>query len=142
VGLSFDQEVTDVLTLFTRLGYQDQDAYPFELVWSAGFNIDGCTWGRENDVFGAAFGMAHTSNDYEETLKVYGQNIGVIQPRTSEPVLKTLDDGNESFFEAYYSIYFNDNLFLSPDIQIVNNSFGVDRNDSTWIFGLRGQVWF
>jgi high affinity Mn2+ porin len=141
-GLSFDQQVSDTVTLFTRFGYQKQEAFPFDLAWSLGFDVKGSLWGRENDVLGVAYAMAYTSNDYEDTLKAYGQNIGIVNPRNNVTDFRTLEDGDETFFEAYYSFAINDSLAISPDVQLVTNSWGLDKNDSALILGLRAQVWF
>jgi carbohydrate-selective porin OprB len=141
LGFSFDQQVTDDLTLFTRYGYQDQDANAFESAASLGFNLNGRLWGRENDVFGLAYGIAILANDYEDVLKIYGRQIGISE-RHPNKVDYILDDENEEFYEAYYSISVNDSLFISPDIQHITNTFGLDENDSAWIFGLRMQLLF
>ena len=141
LGISFDQQVTDNLTLFARYGYQDQDANPFESAASLGFSLRGRLWGRENDVFGFAYSVAILSNDYEDVLKIYGREIGIPEKNPNK-IDYILDVENEEFFEAYYSFSLNDSLFVSPDIQHITNTFGLDENDSAWILGLRMQILF
>ena len=141
LGISFDQQVTDELTLFTRFGYQDEDANPFQSALSLGFNLNGGLWGRENDVFGLAYGAAILANDYENTLKTYGYKIGIPERHPGKIDYK-LEDDDEEFYEAYYSLSVNDSMFLTPDVQHITNTFGLDENDSAWILGLRMQSLF
>ncbi|MBL7081743.1 MAG: carbohydrate porin [Candidatus Omnitrophica bacterium] len=56
-------------------------------------------------------------------------------------------DHNEGHFEAYYNIHINDNLSISPDLQVIWNPKGVGspdqgRDDTIVVLGLRTQVNF
>ncbi|KPK40429.1 MAG: hypothetical protein AMJ78_07185 [Omnitrophica WOR_2 bacterium SM23_29] len=137
-GLSLDQKITDIVTLFGRYGWQDPEVYnpsitatdgsnfSLEHSWSSGFQISGEPWGRENDVLAFAVGQAIPSDDYKKADE-------------------TRNAKDESHFETYYNIYINDHLSLSPDFQLIFNPFGEDVTDRTQtisIYGLRAQVDF
>lgn len=125
VGISLDQQLTDALTLFGRVGYQDEDIYSFDVAWSAGFSVAGSLWGRDNDVFGVAYGMAMLSDDYKTSLRSSG-----ISPK------------DEGHFETYYSLFVNKHLAITPDLQIVTNAEGNNDFNTVWVGSLRGTVTF
>ncbi|MCK9614663.1 MAG: carbohydrate porin [Candidatus Omnitrophica bacterium] len=136
-GLSFDQKANDVVTLFTRYGWQNPEVYNPEITatgdlnysleqsWSAGFQIEGKPWGRENDVVAFAVGQIFPSDDYKEATGRLGKT--------------------EGHLEAYYKIYCNKHLSVSPDFQYIWNPFGKDIADDTdgvFVGGMRTQVDF
>jgi len=130
-GTSIDQEITDVLTLFGRYGWQNPEVYAsgvdfsLEHSWSAGARIMGSPWDREEDYIGLAVGMEVPSDDYKET-----------QSRTGD---------SEGHFEAYYYCQLNDHLSISPDFQLIWDAYGndvSDREDTIYVFGSRAQVDF
>ncbi len=125
VGVSLDQQVTNYLTLFTRIGYQDKDVNEFDIAWSGGLGLSGSLWGRDNDVLGIAYGQAILSDDFENNLRANG-----------------ISPNDEGHLEIYYSIVINDNLAISPDIQVVTNAQGNGDFETVWIGGLRGQLTF
>jgi len=141
-GLSIDQQLTDIFTVFGRYGWADPDVYDpdatsssganysLEQTWSIGGQLDGESWGREDDHLGVAIGMVVPSDEYKKA----GSNL-------------TADD--EGHFELYYLWQVNKHLALSPDLQIIWNPFGSDyvvnnarRNDTITVIGCRGQVDF
>jgi carbohydrate-selective porin OprB/uncharacterized coiled-coil protein SlyX len=137
-GLSFDQKLNDIVTLFTRYGWQNPKVYNPELTstdgsnysleqsWSAGFQVEGKPWGREKDVFAFAVGQVMPSDDYKKA------NEG-------------LQAKAEGHLEAYYKIYVNDHLSISPDLQYIWNPYGKDITGNTsgiFVGGLRAQVDF
>ncbi|MFA5156693.1 MAG: carbohydrate porin [Candidatus Omnitrophota bacterium] len=137
-GLSFDQKLNDSITLFCRYGWQDPEVYnpdtmatgdlnySLEQSWSAGLQIEGKPWGRENDVFGFAVGQVIPSNDYKKADE-------------------TRNARNEGHIETYYRIYVNKHLSVSPDFQYIWNPFGgdiADDPDNIFIGGMRAQVDF
>ena len=141
-GLSFDQKVTDIVTLFTRYGWQDPKVYnpdimatgdlnySIEQSWSAGFQVEGKPWGREKDVLAFAVGQAIPSTDYKKA----GAEL--------DPVRRAKSEGH---LEAYYNIHINDHLSISPDFQYIWNPFGKDITDDTspvFVYGLRSQIDF
>lgn len=141
-GLSFDQKVMDILTLFTRYGWQNpkvynpdimatgENNYSLEQSWSAGLQVEGKPWGREKDVLAFAVGQVFPSDDYKKA----GSST------VAAPNAKA-----EGHLEAYYRIRINDHLSLSPDFQYIWNPFGKDiADDANGIFvgGMRAQVDF
>jgi uncharacterized coiled-coil protein SlyX len=110
-GLSFDQKLTDIVTAFTRYGWQTPEVYnpnpvvtlanganySLEQSWSAGLQVEGKPWGREKDVVAFAVGQVFASGDYK---KYYGYS--------AKP---------EGRIESYYKIHVNDHLSISPDFQ-------------------------
>ncbi|MBU1726086.1 MAG: carbohydrate porin [Candidatus Omnitrophica bacterium] len=141
-GLSFDQKASDNVTAFCRYGWQDPKVYnpdikatgdlnySLEHSWSAGLQVEGKPWGRENDVVGFAVGQAFASGDYKKA----GASLS--------PAIKARPEGH---LEAYYRIHINDHLSLSPDFQYIWSPFGKDVADDTgsiFIGGMRTQVDF
>ena len=127
LGLSFDQELTDSVVGFVRFGWEDEEVYNLDFAWSTGLQISGTYWDRENDVLGLAVGQAMPGDDYKDAAS--GRNAN-----------------NEGHFEAYYSIYVNDHLKVSPDIQVIWNPSGDDPTngwtDTITVLGVRSQVDF
>ena len=136
-GLSFDQKANDIVTLFARYGWQNPEVYnpdvtatgdlnySLEQSWSAGLQVEGKPWGRENDVVAFAVGQIFPSDDYKE---VTGR------------LRKT-----EGHMEVYYRIFVNKHLSLSPDFQYIWNPFGkdiADDKDGVFVGGMRTQVDF
>ncbi len=124
-GLSFDQQVTDSVSLFGRIGFQDKEIYEFDMAWSGGLALNGGMWGRDDDAFAVAYGQAILSDDNEDVLKADGTN-----------------PGNEGHLEAYYSLVINEHVAVSPDIQVVTNASGDEDFETVVIGGLRGQFTF
>ncbi len=141
-GLSFDQKLTDVTTVFLRYGWQDPKVYnpdikatgdlnySLEQSWSAGFQLEGKPWGRENDVLAFAVGQILPSDDYKKAGE------------SSDPARRAKTEGH---LEAYYRIHLNKYLSISPDFQYIWNPFGKDVTDDTngiFVGGMRAQVDF
>ncbi|MBM3245690.1 MAG: carbohydrate porin, partial [Candidatus Omnitrophica bacterium] len=142
-GLSFDQKLNDALTLFCRYGWQDPSVYSpdistiagglnysLEQSWSMGLQLEGKPWGRENDVFGFAAGQVFASSDYKKAGELL------------DPARRAKPEGH---LEAYYKIFVNKYLSLSPDFQYIWNPFGKDVAEDTapiFVGGMRAQVDF
>jgi carbohydrate-selective porin OprB len=130
-GVSFDQELTDIIGVFARYGWQDPKVYlngntfSLERSWSMGPQFKGTAWGRPGDVTGVGFGQIVPSSKYK--------NANVILAKT------------ESHLEWYYNCMINDHFSLSPDLQIIWRPYGKDaaNGDGTIVVGgMRGQVDF
>ena len=130
-GLSLDQELSDNLGVFFRYGWQDSDVYSngndFSLDYavSAGVQVDGSLWGRENDVTGLAYGHIFPSDDYRSSQTVAAKS--------------------ENHLELYYNFKVNDYLTITPDIQTVWRPFGRDAtngSEAIVTYGVRGQLSF
>lgn len=122
VGLSADQELTEGVKAFLRVGYQNEDLYPFDWAWSLGAEVGGSLWGREGDAFGVAYGMAMLSDEYEKEESEVGKD--------------------EGHLEAYYRLQLNDHLAFSPDLQVIWGAEGKEDFDPVVILGVRGHVEF
>jgi high affinity Mn2+ porin len=128
LGLSLDQAVTPTVTLFGRVGYQDHEVYEFGWTWSVGAEIKGGYWGRDDDAFGIAYGMAMISDNYQDFK-------GIVD---AEPWFTK----DESHLELYYRFQLNDHISISPDIQVLWNAQGDDRFDPVTVIGVRGTLDF
>ena len=134
-GISLDQKLPYDITIFARVGFQDDDiagvsgsldeVFGASWMWSAGFQIAGKAWSRPDDVLGIAIGQAILSNDFEDYLKNEG-----------------IDPDDETHLEIYYNLYLNDHISLSPDFQLIDNLGGDKDADTVYIFGLRSQISF
>jgi high affinity Mn2+ porin len=125
-GLSIDQQLSENLTAFCRLGQQSDDVYAVRRTWSAGFQLSGRLWGRQDDMFGIAYGAAESSGSYRELLRDAG--FGTTP--------------TESRVEAYYRYQVNDHLAISPDLQWVDGLAGASNSDAITILGVRAQLDF
>jgi len=140
-GISCDQMVTDVFGVFGRFGWQRPDILPagvtvadiagnptLEWTWSAGAQITGTYWNREDDVFCFAIGQVFPSDEWDDASSdTYGRGEGHI--------------------EAYYKCQVNECLAISPDCQVIWNPNGVGKasegdDDTIFVYGVRGQVDF
>ena len=70
---------------------------------------------------GMAFGMALLSDDYEDILA---------------------NSENESHFEAYYRLFVNEHLSITPDFQFMDNGGGDGDSGTVWLGAVRGQLTF
>ena len=125
-GISCDQKVTETFGLFGRFGWQDPSVSDIEYHWSAGIQMMGEYWNREDDFVAVAFGQAIPGKDYGDAGNPHD---------------------NENHLEAYYSYKVNEYLTISPDFQIIWNPNGVGNkndgdNDTIFVYGARGQVGF
>lgn len=127
IGVSFDQELSPGFRAFLRVGYQNEELYEYGWAWSVGGELKGVLWGRDEDAFGLAFGMAHLSEEYEDSKRREGE------PYTHE---------DEARLEAYYRLQLTERLSLSPDLQVLWNAQGDSRFDPVVVFGLRGHLEF
>lgn len=127
-GVSFDQEITDIIGIFFRYSWQNPKVYiedngfNIEHFWSIGFQINGNLWKRENDTFGIGFGQLIPSNDFKNSVN------------------QKLE--SENHLEAYYNFQLNKHLNLSPDLQIIWNPYGDSNSDTIYVLGMRGQLNF
>ena len=133
-GLSADQMITDVFGVFTRFGWQRPNITlvsgdpTLEWSWSAGAQMTGKYWVREDDVLGFAIGQDFPSEEWKDSSS---DNYGAA----------------EGHIEAYYRAQLNQHLAVSPDIQIIWNPNGVSEsyggdNDTIFVYGARAQVDF
>jgi high affinity Mn2+ porin len=128
LGLSLDQAVTPHVTLFGRVGYQNQEVYEFGWAWSVGAEVKGGYWGRDDDALGIAYGMAMISDDYRDFKRIIDAEPWFTQ--------------DESHLELYYRFQLNDHISISPDIQVLWNAQGDKRFDPVTVIGIRATLEF
>lgn len=136
-ALSFDQDITDSISLFTRWGWENPKVYnplvtatgdnilSLEQSWSAGIQLKGKPWGREKDLLGFAIGQVMASDDYKKALDRKGKNEGHV--------------------ELYYNIHFNNHIYLGPNFQYIQNPYGKDIYDNTdpvFVYSIRTHIDF
>jgi hypothetical protein len=117
LGLSTDQQLTEMLGLFGRLGYNNKDVYV--TTWEAlgGVNLKGLIPGRAKDNLGLGLAALIPDSRYN----------------ANDP---------EYHVEAYYRIAVTENLAFSPDLQYVWNPGGDSDNDGIFAGMLRGEFNF
>jgi len=132
-GISFDQEIVKGVTGFVRYSQTDDDLarwngddgrwemIPFDRLWTAGLEVSGIMWNREDDALGAAYGQTLLTDDYEAANS---------------------NTDNEGYMEAYYRLALHERFSLSGDVQWVQNPGGDSSADDIYIFGLRTQLDF
>jgi hypothetical protein len=139
LGLSFDQRIGQLLTLFLRYGTRDPKTYDmaalsdngpfstiFENSWSTGAQINGNLWLRDHDALGIAIGQVPLSKKFKQA--------------NPARLAKT-----ETHFECYYKIQCFEKMSISPDFQYILNPFGGDGTNSAKnipVFGIRSEVDF
>ncbi len=124
-GVSLDSGTVGPAAAFFRYGWQRGDIYHVEHSWSVGLHTSMGAIGRDDDVFGLAYGNAVISKDWRDVDALSG-----------------VATGNEHHVEAYYNAGVNRNLSLSPDVQWVVNPNGDNHNNGVFVFGARVQVAF
>jgi len=136
-GLSFDQELLDGLSAFSRYSWTQDDLsvwnndenmwtlIPFNQVYSVGLGISGLLWNRPDDGIGLAFGQTILTSDYKNSVHAEG-----------------LRTANEKYVESWYRYTFNKYLALSADFQWTQNPGGMRNADDIYLFGVRSQIDF
>jgi len=117
-ALSFDQQITKRLTLFTRYGLANQKVRDIAHFWSFGGQYVTSFGSRKKDYCGLAVAQSLISNDYRD---FYG-------PQTAP---------SETMCEAYYCWVFNDYVMLTPNLQAVFNPNADKEADNLMVFGAR-----
>lgn len=116
-GVSFDQQVTEHVTLFSRIGITTKGQVAFDRAFTLGAQLDGGLWGRENDRIGVAAGWLDASQESGMT-------------------------GSEKPVELYYAWQLNDNLQLSPSVHWIGEPGGDPTADDGTVFSLRAKASF
>ncbi|MDD5518849.1 MAG: carbohydrate porin [Candidatus Omnitrophica bacterium] len=118
-ALSFDQAVTERITLFLRYGTADPKVRDIEYFWSFGGQIREPLPGRKFDCLGIGVAQSifgkdfRQANGYDETTR------------------------SETMYEVYYSYSLNSALILTPSLQIVTNPNADKSADTEIVCGLR-----
>ncbi|MBU0504128.1 MAG: carbohydrate porin [Candidatus Omnitrophota bacterium] len=104
-GLSFDQALTSKITLFMRYGFADQKVRDIEHFWSFGVQVMELIPARKFDCLGLGVAQSITGEDYRRANE--SEDLQVSRA--------------ETIYEAYYRIYLNEYITLTPNIQMVTN---------------------
>lgn len=72
-GLSFDQEILDILGMFARYGWQQQGTV--QQAWSIGLQLSGKFYDRDNDTSGLACGMPIGVNPEHDAEFYYNWSV-------------------------------------------------------------------
>lgn len=122
-GISFDQYLSETVSLFCRYGVQDRAVSQAGTAWSAGMQWEGPLGSRPSDVLGIAFGSSANGDDHIE----------------ANPESQWAD---ESHGELYYRIAAGWNTTITPDVQWVRNPGGLSTSDDIIALGLRMHLMF
>jgi len=117
IGVSADQQLTEVIGVFGRFGWNNEDVYVVKWEASGGVNLTGLVPGREEDTIGIGF-------------------AGLV------PDSRFTEDDPEYHLEVYYRIAVTENLAFTPDIQYVWNPGGDSDNDGIFAGMLRAEFNF
>lgn len=117
-ALSFDQEVTNRVTLFFRYGNADEKIWDIKHFWSFGFQIAEPFPGRKLDFLGFGVARSVMGDDY----------------RSANEEIASRD---ETIYEIYYSYNLNPLISLTPSLQIVDNPSADKTAKTAVVLGMR-----
>ena len=139
-GLNAEQEITDNLGAFARVGWNDGKTATWafteiDQTISAGVCYAGKQWGRPDDALGIAGVINGISADHRDFLSLGGYGFMVGDG-------KLTNYQTERIGELYYNAQINKNLFLTVDYQFVANpGYNADRGPVN-VFAIRAHVEF
>ena len=117
VGISADQQLSEMIGLFGRAAYNNEDVYVVKWEASGGLNVKGLIPGRDEDEIGLG--------------------IAALVPDS-----RFARDDPEVHLELYYRIAVTENLAFTPDLQYVFNPGGNSDNDGVFAGMIRGEFNF
>lgn len=138
-GVSFDQEITRDIGVFSRLGWNDGKTEDFaftaiDRIAEAGVSVKGMRWRRKDDSVGVAFAASGTSGVHAVYLAMGGLDFLIGDG--------TLDYAPEYLWEGYYNAHVYRGLFATFDAQHYNNpAYNHDRGP-VWVESIRLHVEF
>lgn len=117
IGISADQQLSSIIGVFVRAGWQDDvAAIDHETVYSGGININGKLWGREHDEIGLG----------------YAYLLGADK--------KDIDSTNA--FETYARFNITNFSDITFDVQYIADDLRHDDDRDVWIYGIRANAYF
>jgi high affinity Mn2+ porin len=140
VSLNADQEITDELGAFARIGwsqgqYEAFDYTDINKTASFGLSLSGKNWGRPDDIIGVALAVNDASAAAKHFFAAGGLGILVGDGRL-------LRSGPETILETNYILAVTKAATLTLDYQFVNNpAYNRDRGPVS-IFGFRAHAEF
>jgi high affinity Mn2+ porin len=138
-GISFDQEISRDVGVFSRLGWNDGKTEDFaftaiDRIAEGGVSVKGTSWKRKDDVVASAFAAAGISGVHAVYLAEGGLDFLIGDGR--------LNYAPEYLWETYYSAHIYRGLFASLDVQHYNNpAYNHDRGP-LWVESIRLHVEF
>lgn len=139
VGINAEQEITDEIGLFTRIGWNDGKYVTWafteiDRTANLGFSLKGNKWKRPNNVIGIAAVINGISKEHRDFLNGGGYGFIIGDGK--------LNYGNEEIVEAYYNAKLSNFFWLTFDYQFVNHpAYNKDRGP-VHVFGIRGHIEF
>ena len=117
VGISADQQLSQIIGVFGRFAWNNDEVYVVEWEASGGLSLKGLIPKRDEDVLGLGVAALIPGDRYAQ----------------NDP---------EWHFELYYRIAVTENLAFSPDLQYVINPGGDSNNDPVFAGMLRAEFNF
>lgn len=116
-GISLDQQLSSVVGVFVRAGWQDDAAViDHQNAYSGGVNINGKLWGREKDEIGVGYAYL-TGADKS-------------------------DIDNTNAIESYVKFQISKFSDVSLDIQYIDDNLKHEDNRKGFIYGVRANAYF
>jgi len=117
-GVNLEKMFAHNVRGFARWGWNEgqHESYAYTEVdqtWAVGADLAGDRWHRKLDRVGAAFVSNGVSRDHQRYLQLGG--LGFLLGDGG------LNYGRENIFEAYYNAHVWRGLFISPNVQHINN---------------------
>ncbi len=134
VSLNVEQQLTDGVGLFARVGWADGHIEPWDFTdidrtLSGGLSINGKGWGRPDDTLGIAGAVNNISRIHQEFFNDGGLGILIGDGALPNP-------GLERIFETYYSYALSASTRLTADYQFVENpGYNTDRGPANVFSG-------
>jgi hypothetical protein len=117
VGISADQQLSQMIGVFGRFAWNNDEVYVVEWEASGGLSLKGLIPKRDEDVLGLGVAALIPGDRYAQ----------------NDP---------EWHFELYYRIAVTENLAFSPDLQYVVNPGGDSKNDPVFAGMIRAEFNF
>jgi len=117
-GLNVEQNLTQYLTAFARVGWGDGRTESFaytevDQTFAEGLGASGAWWHRKQDRAGVAFVSNAIKKDHQNYLAAGG--LGFLLGDGH------LTYGRENIFESYYTVHVWRGIYLAPGVQHINN---------------------
>jgi hypothetical protein len=117
IGISLDQELSSIVGVFARAGWQDDAAViDHQNAYSGGLNINGKLWGREQDEIGLGYAYL-TGTDKS-------------------------DIDNTNVIESYIKFQLSKFSDVSLDVQYIDDNLRHEENRKGFIYGVRANAYF
>ena len=139
-GLNLEQQLTDSLGAFARVGYTQGklEAYDFtdiDETASFGFSLNGAQWNRPKDTVGLGFAVNDISSQAKQYFAAGGMGLQIGDGQLNDPAA-------EQIVETYYSFSMTDWARVSADYQFLDNpAYNTERGPIS-VFGVRGHIQF